>query len=91
MCYSGSKKVRKQAKFLANFILYTTNKESDIEEKVNEIQNRAKILHDIFEKKNETEEAINNNTQHVKKQLLIKEKVLLINSIINEFNLFTLS
>ena len=81
MCYSGSKKVRKQAKFLANFILYATNKESDIEEKVNEIQNRAKILHDILEKKNETEEAINNNTQHVKKQLLIKEKVLLINSI----------
>ncbi|KAF3421459.1 hypothetical protein E2986_08474 [Frieseomelitta varia] len=72
----GSKKVRKQAKFLANFILYATNKESDIEEKVNEIQNRAKILHDILEKKNETEEAINNNTQHVKKQLLIKEKYI---------------
>ncbi|KAK1116437.1 hypothetical protein K0M31_019054 [Melipona bicolor] len=72
----GSKKVRKQAKFLANFILYATNKESDIEEKVNEIQNRAKILHDILEKKNETEEAINNNTQHVKKQLSIKEKYI---------------
>lgn len=82
MYYLGSKKLRKQAKFLANFILYATNKESDIEEKVNEIQNRAKILHDILEKKNETVEAINNNTQHIKKQLSTKEKVLvLINSI----------
>lgn len=76
--YSGSKRVRKQAKFLANFILYATNKESDIEDKVIEIQNRAKILHDMVEKKNEILQAINDKALHIAKQLSIKEKVLLL-------------
>lgn len=78
MYYSGSKRVRKQAKFLANFILYATNKESDIEDKVIEIQNRAKILHDMVEKKNEILQAINDKALHIAKQLSIKEKVLLL-------------
>ncbi|XP_068975173.1 kinetochore protein Nuf2 homolog [Bombus flavifrons] len=72
----GSKRVRKQAKFLANFILYATNKESDIEDKVIEIQNRAKILHDMVEKKNEILQAINDKALHVAKQLSIKEKLI---------------
>ena len=71
----GSKRVRKQAKFLANFILYATNKESDIEDKVIEIQNRAKILHDMIEKKNEILQAINDKALHIAKQLSIKEKL----------------
>lgn len=78
MYCSGSKRVRKQAKFLANFILYATNKESDIEDKVIEIQNRAKILHDMVEKKNEILQAINDKALHISKQLSIKEKVLLL-------------
>ncbi|XP_050493288.1 uncharacterized protein LOC126874828 isoform X1 [Bombus huntii] len=72
----GSKRVRKQAKFLANFILYATNKESDIEDKVIEIQNRAKILHDMVEKKNEILQAINDKALHIAKQLSIKEKLI---------------
>ncbi|XP_012244193.1 probable kinetochore protein nuf2 [Bombus impatiens] len=72
----GSKRVRKQAKFLANFILYATNKESDIEDKVIEIQNRAKILHDMVEKKNEILQAINDKALHISKQLSIKEKLI---------------
>ncbi|XP_017761385.1 PREDICTED: filamin A-interacting protein 1-like [Eufriesea mexicana] len=72
----GSKKVRKQAKFLANFILYATNKESDIEDKISEIQNRAKILNDILEKKNETLKARNDKALHVAKQLSSKEKYI---------------
>ncbi|XP_003693668.2 probable kinetochore protein nuf2 [Apis florea] len=72
----GSKKVRKQAKFLANFILYATNKESDIEDKVNEIQSRAKILHDMLEKKNEILETRKDRALHVAKQLSSKEKYI---------------
>ncbi|XP_006612596.2 probable kinetochore protein nuf2 [Apis dorsata] len=72
----GSKKVRKQAKFLANFILYATNKESDIEDKVNEIQSRAKILHDMLQKKNEILETRKDRALHVAKQLSSKEKYI---------------
>lgn len=58
--------------------MYATNKESDIEDKVNEIQSRAKILHDMLEKKNEILETRKDRALHVAKQLSSKEKVLLI-------------
>lgn len=58
--------------------MYATNKESDIEDKVNEIQNRAKILHDMLEKKNEILETRKDRALHVAKQLSLKEKVLLM-------------
>lgn len=71
----GSKKVRKQAKFLANFVLYATNKESDIESKIFEIHNRAKVLHDTIEHGNRILGMINDRALHAAKQLSVKEKV----------------
>ena len=72
----GSKKIRKFAKFLANFILFANNKESDIEEQINEIQNRAKLLHDMIEKKNEVLQTKNEKALYIGKQLSLKEKYI---------------
>ncbi|KZC04779.1 PREDICTED: myosin heavy chain, non-muscle-like [Dufourea novaeangliae] len=71
----GSKRIHKQAKFLSNFILYATTKESDIGDKIIEIQNKAKILHDILEKKKEVIKARKYKEEHIAKQLLLKEKL----------------
>ncbi|XP_017792243.1 PREDICTED: S phase cyclin A-associated protein in the endoplasmic reticulum-like [Habropoda laboriosa] len=72
----SSKRIRRQAKFLANFILYANNKELDIKDKVCHIQHRAKVLHDILEKKNETLEAINDKALYIAKKLSSKEKLI---------------
>ncbi|XP_076170101.1 uncharacterized protein LOC143148082 [Ptiloglossa arizonensis] len=74
----GSKRVRKQAKFLANFILYATTKsETDIKDKVNEIKNKAKILNDMLEKKNELLKMINDKALHTAKQLSLKDQYII--------------
>ncbi|CAK9803057.1 hypothetical protein ANTPLA_LOCUS3432 [Anthophora plagiata] len=73
----GSKRLRKQAKFLANFILYANNKELDIKDKVCEIEHKAKVLHDILEKKNETLKTINDKALYIGKQLSSKDKYIL--------------
>ncbi|CAK9797818.1 hypothetical protein ANTQUA_LOCUS1352 [Anthophora quadrimaculata] len=73
----GSKRLRKQAKFLANFILYANNKELDIKDKVCEIQHKAKVLHDMLEKKNETLKTINDKALYISKQLSSKDKYIL--------------
>ncbi|XP_076248302.1 uncharacterized protein LOC143188117 [Calliopsis andreniformis] len=72
----GLKRIRKQAKFLANFILYATNKESDIQDKINEIQNKAKMLQDMLEKKNELLKSRNDRALHTAKQLSLKDKYI---------------
>ena len=70
----GSKRIRKQAKFLANFILYATNKESEMIDKISEIQQKAKMLQDMLDRKNELLKDINDKALHTAKQLSLKEK-----------------
>ncbi|XP_054013416.1 uncharacterized protein LOC128895139 [Hylaeus anthracinus] len=72
----GSKRVRKQAKFLANFILYATTKESDIKDKISKIKNKVKTLQDIIDRKNEAIEMINNKALHTAKQLSLKNQYI---------------
>lgn len=71
----GSKRIRKQAKFLSNFILYATTKESEIEDTVNEMKNRAEILQDMLENKTELAKAIKEKESYIEKQLSLKDKV----------------
>lgn len=70
----GSKKVRKHAKLLVNFILYATNKESDIADEISKIQNKGKLLHETIEKKNEIIQAKNEKALSTAKHLSVKEK-----------------
>ena len=70
----GSKRIRKQAKFLANFILYVTNKESEMNDKIFEIQQKAKMMQDTLDRKNELLKDINDKALHTAKQLSLKEK-----------------
>lgn len=70
----GSKRIRRLAKFLANFILYTTNKVSDIQDRVDEIRDKAKLYQDMIDKKNKIKETINDKALHNATQLSLKEK-----------------
>ncbi|KAI4487410.1 hypothetical protein M0804_005559 [Polistes exclamans] len=51
----GSKKICKVTRYLANFILYVTNKESNILSPINEIHSKANIKQ-LEELKEKTEE-----------------------------------
>ncbi|XP_031840353.1 uncharacterized protein LOC116430405 [Nomia melanderi] len=70
----GSKRIRKQAKFLSNFVLYATTKESEIEDTINEMKARAEISQDMLEKKNELTGAIKEKESYIRKQLSLKDK-----------------
>lgn len=71
----GSKRIRRQGKFLANFILYATNKESEIGDKVNEIKNKVYILQEMLNKNDELMKATKDEKLHITKQLPIREKI----------------
>ncbi|XP_076375773.1 uncharacterized protein LOC117228681 [Megalopta genalis] len=71
----GSKRIRKQAKLLANFILYATTKELEIKDKVDEIKSRARILQERLDKENEIIKAITDKQQYMAKQLSLKDKI----------------
>ncbi|XP_043248288.1 uncharacterized protein PFB0765w-like [Colletes gigas] len=72
----GSKRIRKQAKFFANFILYATTKQSDIKDKVDKIKNREKILQDLIDRKNELFKISNDKALHTAKQLSLKNQYI---------------
>ncbi|XP_076622601.1 uncharacterized protein LOC143342518 [Colletes latitarsis] len=72
----GSKRIRKQAKFFANFILYATTKQSDIKDKVDEIKNKEKIFQDLIDRKNELFKMLNDKALHTAKQLSLKNQYI---------------
>lgn len=72
----GSKKIRKQAKYFANFILYVNNKEAEIEYQVNELQDRRKMFYDMLEKKEKILGTKNEKALHIAKQLSVKENLI---------------
>ncbi|XP_011875446.1 PREDICTED: probable kinetochore protein nuf2 [Vollenhovia emeryi] len=71
----GHKRLRKQAKFLSNFVLYAMHKKPQITEKMNEIQNAVKLLEELKEKKAQVSESFNNKIMHKAKQLSMIEKL----------------
>ncbi|XP_076286590.1 uncharacterized protein LOC143212102 [Lasioglossum baleicum] len=73
----GSKRIRRQGKFLANFILYATNKELEIGDKVSDIKNRAYALQEMLNKNDEVNKAIKDKQLHITKQLQLREKIML--------------
>lgn len=77
MNFAGSKRLRKQAKFLANFILYTVHKKSGFSDRMNQIQTISKLLENMKEKKAQVLESINNKVMHKAKQLSVIEKVVI--------------
>ncbi|XP_043502108.1 kinetochore protein Nuf2-like [Polistes fuscatus] len=70
----GSKRICKVARYLANFIVYVTNKELDIEGLINEIHGKAKQLEELQEKKKNVQTLINEKNLNISKQLSLKEK-----------------
>ncbi|XP_078041847.1 uncharacterized protein LOC144472538 [Augochlora pura] len=71
----GTKRIRKQAKLLANFILYATTKELEIKDKVDEIKSRAHILQEMLDRQNKIIKIITHKQQHIAKQLSLKDKI----------------
>ncbi|XP_076760040.1 uncharacterized protein LOC143428792 [Xylocopa sonorina] len=69
----GSKRVRRQAKYLANFILYATNKETDLKDQISEIQGRVKLLQDLLGEKNKVLQTVKDKALHIAKQLSLKD------------------
>ncbi|CAL7935587.1 unnamed protein product [Xylocopa violacea] len=69
----GSKRVRRQAKYLANFILYATNKETDLKDQISEIQDRVKLLQDLLGEKDKVLQAVKDKALHIAKQLSLKD------------------
>ncbi|XP_018317531.1 probable kinetochore protein nuf2 isoform X1 [Mycetomoellerius zeteki] len=71
----GQKRLRKQAKFLSNFVLYTMHKQSGYNDRMDEIQTISKLLEDLKERKTHVSESINNKVMHKAKQLSMIEKL----------------
>ncbi|KAK2589260.1 hypothetical protein KPH14_007820 [Odynerus spinipes] len=70
----GSKKVCKFARYLANFILYATNKTSDMEDIITEIRSKGKLLEELQERKKEILTLKNEKAINISKQLSLKKK-----------------
>ncbi|KAL0113978.1 hypothetical protein PUN28_011353 [Cardiocondyla obscurior] len=71
----GQKRFKKQAKFLANFILYTMHKKSKFNDKLEFIQTMSKQLEEMKEKKAQTSELINKKIMHKAKQVDMIQKL----------------
>lgn len=71
---AGPKRICKVARYLANFVVYVTNKASDIEGLINEIHSKAKQLEELEEKKNNRQALKNEKKLNISKQLSLKEK-----------------
>ncbi|XP_076647325.1 uncharacterized protein LOC143355951 [Halictus rubicundus] len=71
----GSKRIRKQAKFLSNFILYANTKELEVGAIVSEMKNKAHELQEMLTKNDEVIKAIKDKELHITEQLPLKEKI----------------
>lgn len=72
---TGQKRLKMQAKFLSNFMLYTILKKSEFSAKMEEIEATARQLKEIRQRKNQVFESNNNNALQRGKQLSLLEKV----------------
>jgi len=73
--FVGQKRLRKQAKFLSNFVLYAMHKKSEYNDRMDQIQTISKVLEDLKERKTYVSESINAKVIHKANQLSMKEKV----------------
>ncbi|KYN16738.1 putative kinetochore protein NUF2 [Trachymyrmex cornetzi] len=71
----GQKRLRKQAKFLSNFVLYAMHKKSEYNDRMDQIQTISKLLEDLKERKTHVSESINAKVIHKANQLSMKEKL----------------
>jgi len=76
MNFVGQKRLRKQVKFLCNFVLYTMHKKSEFNNRMDQIQSMTKLLEELKEGKTRVLESINNKVMHKAKQLSLIEKVV---------------
>lgn len=74
--FIGQKRLRRQAKYLANFVLYTTQKKLDFNDKMDEISARSKLLEELKDKRMHIMESINNKALQKAKQLSLVKKVV---------------
>ncbi|XP_024945164.1 probable kinetochore protein nuf2 isoform X2 [Cephus cinctus] len=71
----GPKLLRRQAKFISNFVIYSTNKLSDINDDIQAILNRRQTLEDLIKEKNDVIEKANREALYTSKQLAKEEKL----------------
>ncbi|XP_014469198.1 PREDICTED: probable kinetochore protein nuf2 [Dinoponera quadriceps] len=71
----GQKRLRRQAKFLANFVLYAMQKKIDIKDRMDEVHARSKLLEELKDKKTQIVESINDKALHKAKQLSLMKKL----------------
>jgi len=77
MNFVGQKRLKKQVKFLANFVLYAMHKKSGFNDRMDQIQTMSKLLEGLKERKTQVSESINNKVMHKAKQLSMIEKVVI--------------
>ncbi|XP_011137632.1 kinetochore protein nuf2 isoform X2 [Harpegnathos saltator] len=71
----GQKRLRRQAKYLANFILYTMQKKLEFNDRIDEIHARSRLLEELKDKKAQIVESVNRKTLHEEKQLSLMKKL----------------
>ncbi|XP_032686832.1 kinetochore protein nuf2-like [Odontomachus brunneus] len=71
----GQKRLRRQAKYLANFILYTMQKKSEFNDRMDEIHARSRLVEELKDKKIQILESINKKALHKAKQLSLIKKL----------------
>lgn len=75
--FVGPKRLRKQVKYLSNFVLYTMHKKLAFSKRMEEIQVQAKTFEELKEKSAHILESVNKVATHKAKQLTLIEKVVL--------------
>ncbi|XP_012219519.2 uncharacterized protein [Linepithema humile] len=71
----GQKRLKKQAKYLSNFVLYTMLKKSEFNDKMEEIQASSKLVKELRERKDQVLESISYKALQKGKKLSLIEKL----------------
>lgn len=77
MNFVGHKRFKKQAKFIANFVLYTIHKRLELNDEMDKILMMSKEHEELKKRKAQVSESISNKIIHKAKQLSMIEKVII--------------
>lgn len=77
--FIGQKRLKKHAKFLSNFVLYTMHKKPEFNDKNDQIEATSRQLEELKETNIQVVELIKNKANHKSNQSSMIKKVIKIN------------
>jgi len=74
--FIGQKRLKKHAKFLSNFVLYTMHKKLEYNDKNDQIEATSRLLEELKERNVQIVESINDKAKHKSNQSSMIKKVI---------------